>query len=144
MKNTGAFEVDKPVDNLAIGYTRVGATSAEQLRDRLDNTDLHNVKGSPAGGSYSTVEDMGKFAVAFLGHKLLTGEYTRLAMTAQEIPGRNAESYGLGFQVEQTNGRLIVGHGGGFPGISAAFSMYPDDGFVVIVSEQLRHGSETG
>lgn len=129
MKNTRAFETDRPVDNLAIGYTRMGATSPEQIRDRLPNTDLHNVKGTPAGGSYSTVEDLASFFTAFLDHKLLNEEYTRLAMTAQP----KTDSYGLGFGVEKENGHTIIGHGGGFPGISTSVLMYPDDGYIVIV-----------
>jgi CubicO group peptidase (beta-lactamase class C family) len=133
MINTGAFETDRPVDNLAIGYTRMGATTPKQLRDRIENTDLHSVKGSPAGGSYSTVEDMANFAAALLGHNLLNAEYTRLAMTQHFPDVRNADPYGLGFGVEDVNGHRVVGHGGGFPGISASFDMFPDDGYVVVV-----------
>ncbi len=133
MINTGAFETDKAVDNLAIGYTRMNATTPEQIRDRIENTNLHAVKGSPAGGSYSTAEDMGRFAVALLNHQLLSKKYTKLAMTQHFPDVKNADPYGLGFGVEFINGHAAIGHGGGFPGISAAFTMYPDDGYVVVV-----------
>jgi D-alanyl-D-alanine carboxypeptidase len=133
MTNSGAFETDQPVENLAIGYTRDGASTPDQLRARRDNLDLHVVKGSPAGGSFSTVEDLEKFADALLGHRLLNAETTRLAMSAKTKTGIANDAVGLGFQVEDVNGHAIVGHRGGFPGISASFFMYPDDGYVVIV-----------
>lgn len=133
MHNTGAFETDKPVDNRAIGYTRDGASTPEELRTRHDNVKLHVVKGSPAGGSFSTVEDLEKFASAVLGHRLLNAEYTQLALAAQAKSGRGTDNYGYGFQTEKANGHAIAGHRGGFQGISASFFMYPDDGYVVVV-----------
>ena len=78
MHDTGAFETDKPIDNVAIGYTRDGATTPEELRARRDNIKLHVVKGSPAGGGFSTVEDLQRFAAALLGKRLLNDEYTQL------------------------------------------------------------------
>ncbi len=80
MRNTGAFETDKPIDNLAIGFTRDGAETPEELRARHDNLKLHVVKGSPAGGSFSTVEDLHRFAAALLGHTILDADSTKLAM----------------------------------------------------------------
>ena len=133
MRNTGAFETDKPIDNLAIGYTRDGAETPEELRARRDNIKLHVVKGSPAGGSFSTVEDLERFAAAVLGHKLLNADYTRLAMSAQAKTGLGDDASGFGFQIEPANGHAVVGHRGGFQGISASFFMYPDDGHVVVL-----------
>lgn len=133
MRNSGAFETDKPVDNLAIGYTRDGAATPEELRTRHDNIKLHVVKGSPAGGSFSTVEDLQRFAAAILGHRLLNADYTRLATSAHAKTGLGDDASGYGFQIEPVNGHAIVGHRGGFPGISASFFMYPDDGYVVVV-----------
>jgi hypothetical protein len=54
-------------------------------------------------------------------------------MTAQAETGRGDDAYGFGFDVQSIHGHPIVGHGGGFPGISASFSVYPDDGYVVAV-----------
>ena len=133
MRNTGAFETDKPIDNLAIGFTRDGAETPEELRARHDNLKLHVVKGSPAGGSFSTVEDLHRFAAALLGHTILDADSTKLAMSAQAKTGLGEDASGFGFQIEPVNGHAVVGHRGGFPGISASFFMYPDDGYVVAV-----------
>jgi CubicO group peptidase (beta-lactamase class C family) len=133
MTNTGAFETDKPIANAAIGYTRDEASTPEELRERRDNLKLHVVKGSPAGGSFSTVEDLEKFAAALLGNRLLDAEHTQLALRGQARTGVGNDASGLGFQVEPAKGHLVVGHRGGFPGISASFFMYPDDGYTVVV-----------
>ena len=133
MRNTGAFETDKPIDDVAIGYTRDGAATPEELLARRDSLKLHVVKGSPAGGSFSTAEDLERFAAAVLGHKLLNADYTQLAMSAHAETGLGDDAAGYGFQVEPVNGHAVVGHRGGFSGISASFFMYPDDGYVVVV-----------
>jgi CubicO group peptidase (beta-lactamase class C family) len=133
MTNTGAFETDKPAANMAIGYTREGAKTPEELRARKDNLAMHVVKGSPAGGSFSTVEDLARFANALTNHKLLDAEYLKMSMSPQAKTGIGNDATGLGFQIEPVNGHAIVGHRGGFPGISASFFMYPDDGYVVVV-----------
>lgn len=133
MHNTGAYETDKPIDNVAIGYTRDGASTPDELRARRDNIKLHVVKGSPAGGGFSTVEDLERFAAALQDRQLLNDEHTKLAMSPQAMTGIPGDASGYGFQIEPMNGHAIVGHRGGFPGISASFFMYPDDAYVVVV-----------
>ena len=54
-------------------------------------------------------------------------------MSAQASTGVPGGASGYGFQVEPMNGHAIVGHRGGFPGISASFFMYPNDGYLVVV-----------
>lgn len=132
MKNTGAFEMDQDTPNLAIGYTRDGATTPEEMKDRKNNLFLHVIKGSPAGGSFSTVEDLLKFSAALQGNKLLGPEMTKLVMS-EKVGAQAGEKQGYGFQVEPAGRHVAIGHRGGFPGISAAFSMYPDMGYTVAV-----------
>ena len=132
MHDTGAFETDKPIANAAIGYTRNGAATPEELRARRDNITLHVVRGSPAGGGFSTIEDLQRFAAALLEKRLLNDEYTQLVLGAGPKTGSGSDASGYGFQVETVNGHTIVGHRGGFPGSSASFFMYPNDGYVVV------------
>jgi CubicO group peptidase (beta-lactamase class C family) len=69
MTNTDAYETDHPVENLATGY--MGA-------DRnIENTLVHPVKGTAAGGGYSTAEDLLKFINAIHGNTLLSAEGSR-------------------------------------------------------------------
>lgn len=53
MTSTGYPRTDRPADDIAIGYTRRGATG-----DLTRNTSMHGVTGSAAGGGYSTALDL--------------------------------------------------------------------------------------
>ena len=82
--------MDHNTPNLAIGYTAEFAQSPEEARRRQNNLYLHVVKGSPAGGSFSTVEDLLRFANALSAHKLLNCELTEMVMeehATRHFPG---------------------------------------------------------
>src|SRR5207248_10392873 len=64
MINTDAYEMDHDTPNLAIGYTSRAPRGGSQLGERQNNLFLHVVKGGPAGGGFSTVEDLLRFDVA--------------------------------------------------------------------------------
>lgn len=53
MTSTGYPRSDQPASDIAIGYTRRGAS-----QDLVRNTSMHGVTGSAAGGGYSTVLDL--------------------------------------------------------------------------------------
>jgi CubicO group peptidase (beta-lactamase class C family) len=135
MVNTDAYEMDRDTPNLAIGYTRglPGPAGAPAPAAGLkNNLFLHVVKGGPAGGGFSTVEDLLRFDVALRGHHLLDQKHTDLILTGKVATGRRGE-YGYGFFVEKLPGTRVVGHGGGFPGINSALEMYLDNGWTVAV-----------
>lgn len=67
MINTDAYEMDQPVENLAIGYSRAGNGSGWE-----NNLYKHVIKGGPAGGGFSTVGDLHKFAMALVNEKLVS------------------------------------------------------------------------
>jgi CubicO group peptidase (beta-lactamase class C family) len=88
--------------------------------------------GSPAGGGVSTAADLTRFALALQSGKLLGPELTRRAMTgyiATEYGGKD----GYGLETRNWNGVRIVGHGGGFTGVSNQVDIYPDLGYVLVV-----------
>jgi len=133
MINSGCFEVDRPVPNLAIGYTKsnyIGQPSADG--QWYNNLFMHVVKGGPAGGGYSTVEDLFNFARALKSHKLLDKEYTELVTTGKVDMGPDIK-YAYLFGDETANGQRIIGHSGGAPGINARLAMYLDSGYTVAV-----------
>ncbi len=93
-------------------------------------------KGGPAGGGYSTVEDLLKFSLALREHHLLTPEYTATVLAGKvPIPGNLAppQRYAYGFIDGSINGRLIVGHAGGAPGINGRLDIYLDLGYTIAV-----------
>lgn len=136
MKNTDSYDTDLIVPNLAIGYTFQSSVPGPQAKSakpvRRENFYLHAVKGGPAGGGYSTAEDLLAFAAALREHRLLNSKYTTLATTGKVQMGPDGK-YAYGFGDFTVKGHRHIGHSGGAPGISADFRDYLDLGYTAIV-----------
>jgi len=128
MSESDAFEKDVPVSNRATGYSRTYVDGCVVWRSNLVTP---VVKGSPSGGSFSTVEDLLRFDVALRTHKLLSPAYTERVLTPK--PEIGAPGYGYGFFVSQGDAGRIVGHGGDGRGINAQFSMHMDRGYTIAI-----------
>lgn len=134
MSNTDSYERDKNNSNMAIGYTRMGENGRpDPSAPRRANTSMRPTKGSPAGGGYSTVEDMLRFSLALQSHKLLNKKYTELFTSGKVAMGQSGRKYGYGFGEEVSDGRRIIGHNGGGPGIGAHFDVFLELGYTVVV-----------
>ena len=134
MVNTDSFERDKETPNLAIGYTKAGPDGRpDPAATRRANSTMRPAKGSPAGGGYSTVDDLLKFSIALRDHKLLSKKSTELITTGKVEMGGSGRKYGYGFGEDFSSGRRIIGHNGGGPGIGANFDMLTDTGYTVVV-----------
>jgi CubicO group peptidase (beta-lactamase class C family) len=97
------------------------------------------VRGGPAGGGFSTVEDLLLFDRALRGHKLLSAEGTETVWSAK--PELGSPDYGFGFSVGGGEGDRRVGHGGGFTGINSNLDMFLDSGYTAIVMSNYDEGA---
>jgi CubicO group peptidase (beta-lactamase class C family) len=131
MVNTDCYSLDEETPNLAIGYTREGRGGTS--KGWKNNVFLHVIKGGPAGGGYSTVDDLVAFATALRNHKLLSPKSTHNLWTGKVDLGRSGDKYAYGFFDETVSGKRIVGHGGGFPGINSKLDIYLDSDYTVAV-----------
>jgi len=136
MTNTDAYEMDKPVPNLAMGYEKEFSDEGYTWRNNLFE---HTIRGGPAGGGFTTAEDLWKFDIALRTNKLTSQESRELLMSPK--PELKSPRYGYGFRIKdsQTQGR-IVGHSGGFIGINATLGMYLDSGYTVIILSNYTRG----
>lgn len=126
MTSSGSEPEDSVVTNRAIGYTQNGPGSAPQ-----PNTNTLPWRGTSAGGGYSTVGDLLRFAQALREHKLLDAKHTMLLTTGKvATPGGGKYAYGFGDNT--TNGVRCVGHNGGAPGMNGDLTIC-DNGYVVAV-----------
>ena len=125
MTATGSEPEDQTVDGRSIGYTKMDSS------DWRPNTDTLPYRGSSAGGGYSTVEDLLKFAQALQANKLLDSHYTELLTTGK--PGTPDNSYAYGFGDSKISGSRCFGHGGGAPGMNGELQICPGAGYVVAV-----------
>jgi CubicO group peptidase (beta-lactamase class C family) len=99
------------------------------------NTDTLPYRGTSAGGGYSTVEDLFRFATALQTNKLLDAQHTELLTTGKVDTGRG--KYAFGFQDDVINGTRCFGHGGGAPGMNGALQICPGPGYVIVVLANL-------
>ena len=137
MTSTDSYEADQPVPNLATGYTRPSPPGTHDHGDaakgpRRSNIFAHSAKGSAAGGGYSTVGDLHRFALALWNDTLLQPA-TRATLLEGKIEMAPGIHYAYGFGVHGDGKRRNVGHNGGAPGISADFRTYPETGYTFAV-----------
>ena len=88
-------------------------------------------------GIIGTVVDLGRFAEAWLNHKLIGPELTQVMSTGYHTAAGQETHYGLGCFVREETGRRIVGHSGWQPGAAAFLVIAPDQRAAVAVLANL-------
>ncbi len=132
MTNSDCYEMDYPVENLAIGYS----PDWKSPYGWQNNYYKHVIKGGPAGGGFSTVRDLHRFAIALLAGKYVSQDSLKTMWT--DSFGAN---YGFGFSITNGPEGRVVGHSGGFSGINSQLDIYLDSGFVVAVMSNIDMGA---
>ncbi len=100
----------------------VPSRSAGYMRSRdtwVPNTETLPWRGTSAGGGYSTVGDLMRFAQALESGKLISKSMLAEATREQQ------EQYGYGFGVQGEGPQRSYGHGGGAPGMNGDLRVYP-------------------
>jgi D-alanyl-D-alanine carboxypeptidase len=126
MGSTGALPESVEVPERAVGYLRLSPGGTWE-----PNTYTLPWRGTAAGGGYSTVGDLLRFAQALGSGRLLS------KATLAEATRPHQPQYGYGFDV-QGQGRLAsYGHGGGAPGMNGELRVFPQLGYVVVALSNL-------
>ncbi|XMM83225.1 serine hydrolase domain-containing protein [Stenotrophomonas maltophilia] len=121
MAGTGFEPETVTVPQRAVAYTK---QDGQWMRE----TKSLPWRGMSAGGGYSTVGDMMKFAEALQGGKLVSPALLQQATTAQNHKGW----YGYGFVVQGEGKEHQYGHEGGAPGSNSAIVVLPAQGYVIV------------
>jgi CubicO group peptidase (beta-lactamase class C family) len=129
MTRSGSEPEEQQVEGRSVGYMR------SENGEWIPNNDTLPFRGTSAGGGYSTVEDLMKFANALQSHKLLNAQNTELLTTGKVDVG--SAKYAYGIQEEVINGTKCFGHGGGAPGMNGSLQICPASGYVVAVLANL-------
>jgi D-alanyl-D-alanine carboxypeptidase len=119
MTSTDSLSESEKVPNRSVGYTREGSAWAP-------NTDTLPWRGTAAGGGYSTVGDLFRFASALESGKLISKKMLAEATREQ------VEGYGYGFGIGGEGALRAYGHGGGAPGMNGDLRVYPQSGYVLV------------
>ena len=124
MTLTGSEPEAQVLPHTAIGYMKRG--NAWQ-----SNADTLPYRGMAAGGGYTTVGDLIRFATALTNHRLLNAEDTTLLTTGKVASAGGKYAYGF---VDMTIGGVrAIGHSGGAPGQSGDLIIVPESGYAIAV-----------
>src|SRR5206468_1953304 len=88
MTNSASYWKTDPIQDLAKGYTVKAGHPMEM------NFSWLSMRGSPAGGGYSTVADLLRFANALTTHQLLDRRHTTLLITPTPSAPADRGHYG--------------------------------------------------
>ena len=106
MKNTDSYAKDDASAAVAIGYSRRLGAPGDPPGDPRPNTAALPWRGSPAGGGYSTAQDLSRYVHALEGQQLLSEQTLSRFYGAVRLPNNG----GL---------RVALGVAGGSPGCNA-------------------------
>jgi len=119
MTSTDSLPESESVPKRAAGYAR-------ERRVWVSNIHTLPYRGTAAGGGYSTVGDLLRFAEALESGKLLSKKMFAEAAKSQ------MGWYGYGFMVDGSGPLQMWGHGGGAPGINGDLRVFPSLGYVLV------------
>jgi len=127
MNYTDCLPENEKVPDRSVGYMKEGPGPW------APNTDTLPWRGTSAGGGYSTVEDLYRFAMALESHKLLDAAHTEQLLAGKVSTGRGGDKYAYGFFESDEAGMTCVGHGGGAPGMNGDLKICQRAGYVIAV-----------
>ncbi len=121
MRSTGSLPESDVVPGRAQGYMKEDARW-------VSNANTLPFRGMAAGGGYSTVGDLFRFAQALQAGKLIP----KPLLTAATSPQNNGGGFGYGFGLEGEGAARFYGGVGGAPGMNAELRIYPELGYVLV------------
>jgi len=138
-----ATSVDRPDPLLAVGY---GRRMPDGTRDIMPFVDSRGM--AAATGMTSTVEDMARFVSAQFparqghaaGPRVLSEASLRQMHRVRRLENDWSRGSGIGFAVSRDGGRILVGHGGGYPGYTTQTLFDPERRVGVIVFTNSQDG----
>src|SRR5215471_6594491 len=127
MNDSDPNNIPGPRPHLVVPYTHMSRQG--------QTPDWHEAErdiGSPAGGAISTAADLVRFADALRKGKLVSkATFAKMVKEHGKSPGRGI--YGYAMEIQNVYGCTVVGHGGGFPGVSTHLYMVLDSPYTVVV-----------
>jgi CubicO group peptidase (beta-lactamase class C family) len=125
MTNTDYLMTERVDSGLAQGYNF--------SRGRLKPVKYLEIVVRGAGSVFSSVEDMCRYVAALLGGganehgRVLEPETLSLMMEPHYRLDERLPAMGLAFLLDDLDGRLIAGHGGGWPGFISSMLLCPEE-----------------
>lgn len=129
MTNTGYSGSGVKIDNLAIGYDRMGAGYVPS-----PVWDLSWAGG--AGALYSTIDDLQKWNEALFNGRVLQEKSLKAGLTSVVLNNGQTPAqgeYGYGWFMSDFRGLRRIAHGGGLAGYISELTRYPSENMTVVM-----------
>jgi CubicO group peptidase (beta-lactamase class C family) len=138
MDDTGTEPLDADPARLAVGYL-MDDGPADRWR-----TNIYSLTANPMpdGGMITTPVDLARLIDALMGGRLLSPELLAAMTRPQGPPSTELTQWGYGCELAVVDGAVVVlGHGGGDPGVSARVAHYPEAATTIVVLCNQDRGS---
>ncbi|MEL6133874.1 MAG: serine hydrolase domain-containing protein, partial [Bacteroidota bacterium] len=126
MHETGVYTLTEIIPHMATGYVRPSGPG-----DHWKTNHHLNKGGSPAGGIYSSPEDLIKFYRGLVQGQLLQKSSVELMMTPWISTPFG--KYGYGIALNEINGSAVYGHLGGYYGARGELMWYKEADVMVAI-----------
>jgi CubicO group peptidase (beta-lactamase class C family) len=123
MSQTDHFLMDGSVPGLAARLRRAGSAWEEAP---------HGLRGGPAGGGFSTAQDMARFARALVSGKLIAPN-TLKTLTTSKTGSLEGQDYGYGFILGRSGQLSYFGHGGTAAGVNFELAYFPSSDVLLVM-----------
>lgn len=104
--------------------------------NKLTNAEVY-LAVRPSGAFLSTISDLIKLEAALNGTSFLKPETRKTMWMPFKLNDGKDSLYGLGWRIDEINGRKRIGHGGSLNGFKSFYARFVDDGITVIVMTNL-------
>ncbi len=128
MNSTRTTTFDEIIPHRANGYSF--------SNNKLSNSEVY-LALRPSGAFLSTISDLVKLENALAGKNFLKPETRKMMWTPFKFNSGTDSNYGLGWTIDEVNGRKRIGHGGSLNGFKSHFARFVEDGITVIVLTNL-------
>jgi CubicO group peptidase (beta-lactamase class C family) len=133
MSRSGSYLRDGSVPDLAEPLVRDGAGGWSRAELGL--------RGTSAGGGYSTARDMLRFARGLVEGRLVSPA-TLESLTSSKVEGLDpAFDYGYGFILGHRGGLRSFGHAGTAPGTNFALELFPTEDLTFVIFSNQGNGA---
>lgn len=133
MKKTDSYLRNDTTANLAYPLTREGkAWKVAPI----------GLRGTSAGGGYSTTRDMLRFVRGFVDGKIVSSATAATMLAPGYSDPELSSGYGLGFMLwESPGGRRSFGHEGIAPGVNSLVRYFPDQDLTLVIFSNQDNGA---
>jgi CubicO group peptidase (beta-lactamase class C family) len=129
--------IDSP-DNIIPGRVK----GYRLIEGKIKNSEYVDISSRfAAGGTRSTVVDLLKFAGGVMHEKLLSQKITNEMFASMTTKDGRFTGYGMGWSINNANGRFSVSHSGGQAETSTWLILFPEENFAIAAACNFEPGN---